>query len=322
MNKKINAYDVAKLANVSPSTVSRVLNHRSTVNIYTADKVDAAINSLGFGKKKNERNSRLIIINVPELSNLFYTEIIEGAKAAANAAGFQLLVDQTEINETTADDFTAFIDQLNVYGLILLNQLPTYLLKKLSKITRVVQCCEYNIESNLPSVSVDDFAASRLATQQLIDSGKDRISILNGPNSFKYSKERERGFKKALSENEIEYRKEWDISLPSISYDIAYPIVAQMLSSRHHPDAFFCISDTLGAAVISVAKKYNLKIPEDIAVIGFDNTILSKILNPALTTINQPKFQEGYSAIDLLRTSDGNQNHLFLKTELIVRETT
>jgi len=95
-----------------------------------------------------------------------------------------------------------------------------------------------------------------------------------------------------------------------------------MLSSRHHPDAFFCISDTLGAAVISVAKKYNLKIPEDIAVIGFDNTILSKILNPALTTINQPKFQEGYSAIDLLRTSDGNQNHLFLKTELIVRETT
>lgn len=322
MAKKINAYEVAKMAHVSPSTVSRVLNHRSSVSIDTAEKVDLAINKLGFGIHQDTGKRNLIILNVADLSNLFYTEIIEGTQAAINASNFKLLIDQTEINDRTIVDFVNYLDELKIYGLILLNQLPNHLLKALSKVTRVVQCCEYNIDSNLPSVSIDDFAAAKLATTQLIATGKTRLAILNGPHSFKYSRERERGYKKALVENHLTFNDEWNIALPGISYDIAFPIVSQLLNSQHHPNAFFCVSDTLGAAVISAAKKFNLQIPGDIAVIGFDNTILSKVITPSLTTINQPKFQEGYSAVELLKTTDTNKNHLFLKTELIVRETT
>lgn len=322
MVKKINAYEVAKIAHVSPSTVSRVLNHRAQVSLDTAEKVDSAINKLGFGIHKNDGKRNLILVNLPELRNLFYTEIIEGIQAASNASGFRFLIDQTEINDVTINDFVKYIADLKIFGLVLLNQLPIHLLKALSKVTRIVQCCEYNIDSNLPSVSIDDFSAAKLATSQLIATGKIRLSILNGPRSFKYSKERERGFRKALDENNLIFNDDWNVSLPAISYDIAYPIVSQMLNSPNHPNAFFCVSDTLGAAVISTAKKYNLKIPDDIAVIGFDNTILSKIITPSLTTINQPKFQVGYSAIELLKNNDHKKNHLFLKTELIIRETT
>lgn len=319
---KVNAYEVAKKAHVSPSTVSRVLNHRSEVSIDTAQRVDEAIDSLKFRKRMDESKKDLIIVNVPELSNLFYTEILEGTKAAANASGFKLLIDQTEINIESIDDFIESLDELNVYGIVLLNQLSTKLLNILSKHTRVVQCCEYNMESNLPAVSIDDCAAAKLATEQLIASGKNKLAILNGPHNFKYSNERERGFKMALANGNLKFNEEWNVSLPAISYDIAYPIVSQMLNSVNRPNAFFCVSDTLGAAVISAARKYNFKIPEDISVIGFDNTIISKIISPSLTTINQPKFQEGYSAIELLRKSNQKKNHLFLKTELIVRETT
>ncbi|CAJ2234922.1 LacI family DNA-binding transcriptional regulator [Companilactobacillus paralimentarius] len=322
MSKKINAYQVAKLAHVSPATVSRVLNHRASVSVDTAEKVDIAINKLGFGIIDNNFKRNLVILNVPELSNLFYTEIIEGTQAAANVANLKVLIDQTEISDSTINEFVKYISDLKIFGLILLNQLPNHLLKQLSKVTRVVQCCEYNIDSNLPSVSIDDFSAAKLATSQLVATGKTRLAILNGPSSFKYSREREHGFKKSLEENNLIFNDDWNISLPAISYEIAYPIVSQMFNSKQHPNAFFCVSDTLGAAVISAAKKFNLRIPQDIAVIGFDNTVISKVINPALTTINQPKFQEGYSAIELLRNNDNIKNHLFLKTELIVRETT
>lgn len=322
MSKKINAYQVAKIAHVSPSTVSRVLNHRASVSMDTAEKVDIVMNKLGFGIYNETSKRNIVILNVPELSNLFYTEIIEGAQAASNASNLKVLIDQTEITDSTINEFVKYISDLKIFGLILLNQLPNHLLKQLAKVTRIVQCCEYNIDSNLPSVSIDDFAAAKLATSQLIATGKTRLSILNGPSSFKYSREREHGFKKSLEENHLTFNPDWNISLPAISYEIAYPIVSQMLNSKHHPNAFFCVSDTLGAAVISAAKKFNLRIPEDIAVIGFDNTVISKVISPSLTTINQPKFQEGYSAIELLKNNDSVKNHLFLKTELIVRETT
>ncbi|MQS75137.1 LacI family DNA-binding transcriptional regulator [Companilactobacillus halodurans] len=319
---KINAYQVAKEANVSPSTVSRVLNHRSKVNTDTAQKVDEAIDNLKFNSIKNNKKKDLIIVNVPELTNIFYSEILEGSKASATANNFRILIDQTEISKETIEGFINFLDTSNVYGIILLNLLPTSLLNMLSKHTRVIQCCEYNIESNIPSVSVDDFEAAKKATNELIFSGKNKIAILNGPTDFKYSKERLRGFKSSLKEHNILFNPKWCISLPSISYDIAYPIVSQMLNSSDRPNAFFCVSDTLGAAVISAARKFKLKIPEDVSIIGFDNTIISKIISPSLTTINQPKFQEGYSAVELLRSSNHKRNHLFLKTELIGRETT
>ncbi|MFT8318225.1 MAG: LacI family DNA-binding transcriptional regulator [Sporolactobacillus sp.] len=320
MREKINAYDVAKIAHVSPATVSRVLHHKNNVNLATAQKVEEAIVQLGFHQSKNDDAVKIILLNVTDISNIFYTDVIEGVKAAANANNYQLLIDQTELNTENIQSFLTLIKNLHVYGLIVLKQLSSYILNKLSRSIRVVQCNEYNSEVDLPYVSIDDYSAARDATQQLILSGKRRICLLNGPRSFRYARERERGFKDTLIENDISITDDWIISLSAIRYEIALPVVSQLLSSKYHPDAFFCVSDTLGAAVIGAAHKYRLNIPNDIAIIGFDNTMISQIITPSLTTINQPKFQIGYSVVELLKNFDQEKQHIKLDTELIIRE--
>ncbi|WP_057874952.1 LacI family DNA-binding transcriptional regulator [Liquorilactobacillus aquaticus] len=319
MSKKINAYDIAKVAHVSPSTVSRVLNHKNNVNLITAQKVEEVIKKLEFKRNKDKNTAKIILLNIPDLSNTFYADIIEGIKAAANANQYHLLIDQTDLGNTDIQHFMNLVRRLQISGLITFKQLSLSILNRLSSIIKVVQCNEFNPASDLPYVTINDYSAAKDATIQLLRTGKRNIGLINGPKSFRYAYERERGFKDALKEYNISTTKEWLISLPAIKYEIALPIVSQLLSAQPHPDAFFCVSDTLGAAVINAAQKYRLRVPADIAVIGFDNTMISQIITPPLTTVNQPRFQIGYSSVELFKNFDHKNRHLQLETEFIVR---
>ncbi|QBO35959.1 LacI family transcriptional regulator [Periweissella cryptocerci] len=320
MPKKLNAYDIAKVAHVSPATVSRVLNHKNNVNLVTAQKVEEAVAQLGFEREKDKYATKIIMVNIPNISNIFYANIIEGINAAANANNYQVIINQTQLSDDNIQNFLELVKNLHVYGLVTLTALPNYVLNKLLNIIRVVQCNEFNPDVDLPYVSIDDYAAAKNATNQLIKSGKKNLCIINGPKSFRYSRERERGFIDALKENDLPINPDWLTSIPAVKYEIALPIVSQLLSSQKHPDAFFCASDTIGAAVINSTHKYHLRIPEDIAVVGFDNTVISQILTPSLTTVSQPQFQIGYSAVEMLKTSHQESPHLLLDTEFVVRE--
>ena len=116
----------------------------------------------------------------------------------------------------------------------------------------------------------------------------------------------------------------WIIQVPEINYDMAYTAVSQLLSTSEKPNAFFAASDVLAAAIINAAHRYKLHIPEDIMVVGFDNIMISTIVRPAITTINQPKFQLGYTACEMLVERIHNPNSkprsMTLGTELIVRD--
>lgn len=320
MTEKINAYEIAKLAHVSPATVSRVLNHKNNVNLATAQKVEEIIEQLGLKIKKQEHASKLLLLNVTEISNIFYMDVIEGVKAAALANGYQLLIDQTELNVQTIKPFMEMLQRLQVYGLIVLKQLPSSILNRIANNIRVVQCNEFNPAVDLPYVSIDDYAAAKSATDQLIYHGRERICFINGPKSFRYAQERERGYLDALKAHDLIQNPDWNISLPAIKYDIALPVVAQLLSSQFRPDAFFCASDTLAAAVIGAAHQYHIAVPDEISVIGFDNTMISQMMTPSLSTIGQPRFQIGYSAVELFKTYDHEKQHLILNTELTLRE--
>ncbi|KGO29626.1 hypothetical protein Q757_06950, partial [Oenococcus alcoholitolerans] len=174
----------------------------------------------------------------------------------------------------------------------------------------------------LPYVTIDDYSAAKTATEKLISLNKQKIGLINGPRSFRYARERERGFRDALKENGINANEDWILSLPVIKYDIALPIVDQIFSTEYYPEAFFCISDTFGAAVVTIAKKHKLKMPEDLSIIGFDDTIFSQIISPPITTVSQPKFKIGYSAVELLEKYDLKKEHIILGTKLIMRKTT
>lgn len=260
------------------------------------------------------------MLNIPDISNFFYANIIDGINAAANANNYQVIINQNDLANDNIQSFLDTIKDLHIYALITLQQLPTSILNKILNVIRVVQCNEYNAEVDLPYVSIDDYAAAKNATLQLLKSGKTNLALITGPKSFRYSRERERGFIDALTEYDIPVNPAWLIALPAVKYEIALPIISQLLSSRHHPDGFFCASDTIGAAVINSAKKYHFSVPADLGVVGFDNTIISQIVSPSLTTVSQPQFQIGYTAVEMLKSFDQEHPHVLLDTDFIMRE--
>lgn len=318
---KINAYEVAKLAHVSPSTVSRAINHRNLVNSQTLRQIDDAMKKIHYQFEGNHV-SELVIVNVPDLGNIFSIEVMKGINAAATANNLRVLIDQTVITEKNVTNYIQWIEKFHPYGLITLHQLSTMVLEKISKSSRVVQCCEHNPKSNLPFVGINDYEASLKATNYLISSGKSRLGFINVSQDNRYAYQRQRGFIDAIKSHDLDVHQDWIISMTAINFDIAFPIIDQILLNPSRPEGFVCISDTIAAAVVKAAAKYHLKIPEDLAVIGFDNTVISRLTEPSLTTINLPKFQEGYTAIDLLTSSYTESSKVILPTELTIRQST
>ena len=213
--KKITAAEIAKIAHVSPATVSRALNHRSSVSQETLTIIDEAMKKLNFKPKATEENPT-IILNVHDLSNIFYAEVIKGVNAAATAKNFKVMIDQTILTEANVDEFIAFIEKLRIYGFITLQQLSTKVLNKLAKVTNVVQCCEYNEESNLPCVSIDDYEAACKATDFLINSGKTKLCLINSGIENTYAYKRQLGYIDTVKKRELPVRQDLIITLSAI----------------------------------------------------------------------------------------------------------
>lgn len=328
--KKARIQDIAREAGVSPTTVSRVLNHRDLVNAETRETVEAAMDRLGYHAAKPASAKRprrkILLLNCPQGNNPFYEEIINGAITSANSHDYYLILNYDNANTKTFSDFQGLIKGVNAAGVILLNQLHEDLLEKINHIAPVVQCCEYNSNSSLPYVSIDDFSAAQQAVNYLIRAGRNKIAFLNGPLKYKYAQERLRGYKCAMEAASLSIPSSWIMQIPEINYDMAYTVVSQLLSSEQCPNAFFASSDVLAAAIINAAKRYHLRVPEDIMVIGFDNISISQMVRPSITTVNQPKFQLGYTAceilVELINNPSTQPKSTLLATELIIREST
>ena len=137
---------------------------------------------------------------------------------------------------------------------------------------------------------------------------------------------REKGFLSALRKAGLQANSNWILHITEIDFDIAVSVITSLLKGSDRPDAIYCVSDVYGAATIKAIQNYGLRVPEDIAVVGFDNISLSKMVVPALTTINQPKKQLGHQAceilINLIENPSTPPQHILLDTELIVRSST
>ncbi len=331
IDKKVTVSQIAKYAGVSPATVSRVLNHRDQVKEDTILKVEEAMNALNFtpdasSQEPSYANTNLLI-NVNSLTNPFYGEVLQGVLASAKAADFCPLIYQEHLSASTISNFCQLIKNINAAGVLLLNQTPLPLLDAIHAFVPVVQCCDYDPDSSISYIGINDFSSARNAVRHLIASGRKKIAFLNGPKRFVYAQERQRGYEKALEESGISLPSGWHINLPKVDYDIAYSNACQLLNNENHPNAFFTSSDILAAAVIRAAKRFGLQVPQDVMVVGFDNRDISQMMIPSITTVNQPKFQLGYGSCDILINQIRNpgiitDDSMLLDTELIVREST
>ena len=174
--------------------------------------------------------------------------------------------------------------------------------------------------------SIDSVMAARRAVQFLQAVGYSKIALINSSLQYKYAQDRQFGYEQALTEAGLTVRPEWLVHITDVNYSLAAGAAERLLGLPDRPDAIFAVSDVIAAAVIKVARRLGIKVPQDLGVIGFDNTEISQMMEPSITTINQPRYELGAYACDLLLEQIKNPKaparQLLLNTELIAREST
>ncbi len=329
--EKITMEEVARQANVSIATVSRIINNKDNVKPKTKQRVLEVIEKLGFQPKAvsvlNDVTSKSILMCVPDFSNPFNSLVIDGVQKAAYTYGYDVLFLQSKDFYKNGSDYIKLIENNSIAGMIILSPAPdSDLMEQLRFRCPIVMCSEYSENYGISYVSIDDVASSKKAVNYLISTSCKKIALLNCTMQFKYARHREKGYLQALEEANLEINPLWIYHVPSINYQLAFSNAKLMLSLENRPDAIFACSDVFAIAAIQAAKELGLKVPEDVSVVGFDNIDLSIMSDPQVTTISQPSYNIGYQACELLlekiRDASAPDRQIILDTELIVRDST
>lgn len=329
IDKKVKISDVAELAGVSISTVSRILNHPELVKAETVEIVQNAMQQLSFVAPQTAmpiKSGRVIVLNVPNLGNPFYSEIIRGAYSSALSREYSLIISQEQITPDRIDRFLSLVKNVKAVGVIVLTKIEADALKTIENLVPVIQCCEYNADVDTPYITVDDFLSAKNVVEHILSTGRRKIACINSPLKNKYARDRREGYERVLEAAGITIPASWIIQVPQVNYEMAYSAVCQLFNSEQTPNAIFTVSDVFAAAVICAASRYGLHVPNDVVVTGFDNIDISVMTTPSITTVNMPRFQLGYTACEMLCDSIVNPEatirNIIFNTELIIREST
>jgi LacI family repressor for deo operon, udp, cdd, tsx, nupC, and nupG len=297
---------VALHAGVSVATVSRVMNDMDGVRPGTRDKVMASVTALGYRLNHLARNlrtaaSRLLLTMVPDVGNPFYSEIVRGIDSVAREHGYFVMLCDTGAE---AGRESAYFDLLRTHradGAICLDpDTVQHALANESNVLPWVACCEFDPGIAVPYVGVDNYRAAGDAVRHLIIRGHTRIGLVNSDQRYRYARERQRGYLDALQSAGLQARPEWRRQVDSLDYEAGKHAILQMMAQPDAPTAVFAVSDTLAIGALSALRQLNKRVPEEVAVVGFDDIAIAAQTWPALTTIAQPMRALGETAAQLL----------------------
>lgn len=322
--KNPTIYDVAKEANVSVTTVSRVLNDNSVVREDAKERVLKAINILDYKKLKRDNNSLKISKNIgiiiPDITNPFYSEIIKGVQKTSFNFNLNLILYDSENNPKIAEKQINQVKSQPIDGLIFIP--PNGFSKLLSLDLPLVYLDRKTEDGHVNYVGVENLVGAYNATKYLISLGHESILYLGGSTNISTEKERLNGYKKAFDESNISINYENVLSC-DYSWEKAKSLVIERLNTNSQlPTAIFASNDLMAFGSIEALKSMNLKYPDDISLIGYDDTRYSNLLE--LTSIAQPAFQMGQNAVlmilDLLKDNKSSFSENILPTSLIIRK--
>jgi len=325
--RKVRIEEVAEKAGVSTATVSRVLNHPEMVNERTRGKVLQVMHQMGYGNMQKPRSNVLLVL-VPDAENSFYSEIFNGIYAAADRRNYQYVIRHSNRGRLPSEDTIRSLCQATgACGILTLSSASLEQLRMMEQYAPVVQCCECVDDPETTYVTIDDRKAAYNITASMIKNGRRRIAFVNNLQTFKYARQRRLGFEDAMREAGLEINPAWMIELASYDYMQAHSAVSQMFRLPGlRPDAVVTVSDTYGVAAIKAAKGCGFRVPEDVAVSGFDNLSICHLTEPTLTTVSQPAFMMGNLSCELLISRIENPNQkpqqIVLNTEIVVRGST
>ena len=324
-------HDVAKLANVSIATVSRVLNPGNhKVNAQTAENVRQAVKELDYrpnalARALQMKKTMTIGVIIPDISNHYYAEIVRGIQSVADREGYNIILQNTDRNQDQIVKSIYLLREKIVDGIIFSGGTingyePLSALKELRD--RVVVIGRHDVD--FPAIMVDNIAGATIAIEHLIDVGHKRIGFIGWSEDSTTAKDRLSGYKNALAQNSCHFEPSL-IRHGKLTPASGCQEAEVLLSQEKRPTAIFAGNDQMAFGVIYAAIEMGLRVPEDLAVIGFDNIPLSSFFVPSLSTIEVPMFTLGTDSMEsLVRLMAGEQvSRIKLhKTKLIVRNST
>jgi LacI family repressor for deo operon, udp, cdd, tsx, nupC, and nupG len=301
-------YEVATRARVSTATVSRVLSQPAVVAPRTRRRVLQAIQQLRYEPNTTAQNLRTLrtgklIVSVPDISNPFFSLILQGIEASAQREGYAVLVGDTQHDEKREEGYAMMLRRKEADGLIFLgHRLPreaaTLIRAMGPKCAPIVNGCEFSPTLGIPSVHIDNAKAAYEAMDHLYGLGHRRIGVVTGPLVSPLSRDRLDGATSRAKREKAE--RQCFVVQGDFSIESGAAAAERLLGRADPPTAIFCFNDEMAMGVIEMARQRSFHVPRDLSVVGFDDIRFARHTHPPLTTIAQPMRQIGEGTVRLL----------------------
>ena len=325
--------DVARLADVSTATVSRALATPERVSPEARSRVFEAIAKVGYvpnpaARTLRSQKTRMVLVVLPNLDNIFFSRILRGIEEALFEAGYGMIIGDLDGSPDKEARFADFTAAGQVDGALLLNG---HLFAegrggsaRAKTNVPLVALCEAIPGAAIPQIEVDNRAAARRMTTYLVSLGHRRIAYVCGPARNVLERERFKGYRDGLREADIAHDpllvRPGDYTL-----DSGARAGREIIGLAERPSAVFCSNDEMAIGLIRSLSSAGIRVPHDMSVAGFDDIEFAAMIEPALTTVHQPRRELGRTGaavlIDVMR-GRGVPERVRLKTELVVRAST
>lgn len=332
---KVTISDIARMANVSKATVSRVINNKPDgVSKETRDRIMQLVADLKFQPSMIARGlvtkkTKSIGLIIPDITNPFFPQLVRGAEDYANKFGYHIFLCNSDKSIKKEEEYLHAFVEKSVDGVILTSNISAtdsqYKLLKQNNIPcvlldRYVENKEYEA-----GVFLDNIKGAYMATEFLLRHDHKKIAFISGPLAVTTSMNRLKGYEMALQEKGIQVNPELILEGDYL-INSGYTLVSKLIEEGKEFTAIFAGNDMMAIGAIKALRGKNVKIPEEVEIIGFDNIEISQIIEPALSTIAQPAYEMGAKGADvIIKLIEGKKlktKNVILEPELMLRGTT
>ena len=289
--------DVAKLAGVSPTTVSRVINKKGYLSEKTIQKVNDAMRELGYkpnnlARSLQGKSAKLIGLIFPNIRHIFYAELIDKLEHELFKKGYKTIICNSEHDSEKEREYIEMLEANQVDGII--SGSHNLGIEDYNRVTAPIISFDRNLSPDIPVVSSDNYGGGVLAAQTLVKTGaKDIIMITGNDNSNSPTGLRHAGFASILPDAPI-------INVSSDFSPVRKEMEIKTILTKQKPDAIFASDDLTAILIINIAKELGISVPDQLKVIGYDGTYFIENYYPQLTTVKQPLEEIAFLCVELL----------------------
>ena len=289
--------DVAELAGVSPTTVSRVINNKGYLSEKTKSKVQKAMQTLGYKPNNLARglqgkSAKLIGLIFPNISNIFYAELIEHLEIELFKRGYKTIICNSQNDPAKEKEYLEMLEANQVDGII--SSSHNLGIKDYNRVEAPIVSFDRNLAPNIPIVSSDNFEGGKMAAKTLQKNGCQQIIMITGnDNTDSPTGLRALGFSFQIPQGKI-------FKVPNNLSNIRREMEIKSIIANNKPDGVFVSDDLTAILTMKIAKQLKLQVPEDLKIIGYDGTTFTKNFIPELTTIKQPIDEIANLIVDVL----------------------